>query len=302
MSDSEGEGPKVETRGQIVQRHKKEVKALKAQTAKMGKKKKDEIAAMEAELQAKHAAELAAHDAGGAAEGGAEESSSERATQGIENLNIGTAEDQESAGTGEFKMSKAQKRRAAKQKAEADREAEIELEKSQMGDSDRLLEEQAMKALLSGSRLCMRDVKADGHCMYRSLAMQLEGDSDYLKLRALCAQHLSQHADQFAAFAEGCEDDEEGFAKYCEKVESSAMWGGQLELQALSAALRRCIKVYSVGMPLIQFGDEFAGAGGPLHLAYLKHYFGLGEHYNAVLGASEAEAEGDEQAGGGAEA
>ena len=83
------------------------------------------------------------------------------------------------------------------------------------------------------------------------------------------------------------------------------MWGGQLELQALSAALRRCIKVYSVGMPLIQFGEEFAGGGAappPLHLAYLKHYFGLGEHYNAVLAGGSGAAEAGEEepeAGGG---
>mmetsp|Transcript_29276 Transcript_29276/g.49187 ORF Transcript_29276/g.49187 Transcript_29276/m.49187 type:complete len:354 (+) Transcript_29276:142-1203(+) len=295
MSDSEEEGPKVETRGAIIQRHKKEAKALKAQTTKMGKKKKDEIAILETDLQTKHDAELAAFDAGGgAAEGSTPDVGT--ALEGIEKLTLDTQEEQENdLSVGEFfsetsQTSKAQKRKAAKQKAEADREAEVKLEKSQMGDSDRLLEEQAMQAMLSGAELRMCDVKADGHCLYRSLEMQMPA-SDYLQIRATCAAHLRAHADQFAAFAEGCEG-EEGFAKYCDQVEGSAEWGGHLELQALSAALKRCIKVYSVGMPLLQFGEEFAAEGEgteTLHLAYLKHYFGLGEHYNAVVAAEESE-------------
>jgi hypothetical protein len=39
-------------------------------------------------------------------------------------------------------MSKAQKRKEAKQKADAEREERIEREKAEMGDSDRVLEEQ----------------------------------------------------------------------------------------------------------------------------------------------------------------
>jgi hypothetical protein len=49
---------------------------------------------------------------------------------------------QESGGAGGRKMSKAQKRKEAKQKADAEREERIEREKAEMGDSDRVLEEQ----------------------------------------------------------------------------------------------------------------------------------------------------------------
>ena len=55
-------------------------------------------------------------------------------------------------------------------------------------------------------------------------------------------------------------DPEATFAEYCDKVEKSAAWGGQLELKALAGAYERHITVYSVGMPPVEMGKEFEGA------------------------------------------
>jgi hypothetical protein len=46
---------------------------------------------------------------------------------------------------------------------------------------------------------------------------------------------------------QGCED-AEAFDKYCTKVESTAEWGGHLELQAMAHALQRCIHVHAVSL------------------------------------------------------
>lgn len=46
------------------------------------------------------------------------------------------------------------------------------------------------------------------------------------------------------------------FEEYCNRVENSADWGGQLELRALAQALQRSITVYSVGMPPVVMGSE----------------------------------------------
>ncbi len=46
--------------------------------------------------------------------------------------------------------------------------------------------------------------------------------------------------------------------------------------------LRRQIKVHALGMPTVSLGDEHA-ANGVLQLCYLRHAFGLGEHYNSVV-------------------
>ena len=49
------------------------------------------------------------------------------------------------------------------------------------------------------------------------------------------------------------------FEDYCDEVEKSAAWGGQLELEALSQAYQRHITVYSVGMPPVEMGKDFGG-------------------------------------------
>jgi OTU domain-containing protein 6 len=72
-------------------------------------------------------------------------------------------------------------------------------------------------------------------------------------------------------------------------VQDTATWGGQVELGALARALRRQIRVYAVGMPLLTLGDEFAGEGSTLEVCYLRHAFGLGEHYNSVAPLEEQE-------------
>ena len=58
---------------------------------------------------------------------------------------------------------------------------------------------------------------------------------------------------------DSAEGSEARFEEYCEEVEKSAAWGGQLELEALSRAYRRHITVYSVGMPPVEMGKEFGG-------------------------------------------
>lgn len=48
-------------------------------------------------------------------------------------------------------------------------------------------------------------------------------------------------------------------------------------------ALKKQIKVYAAGLPMVTLGDEYACSGGVLQLCYLRHAFGLGAHYNSVV-------------------
>lgn len=70
-SDSEGEGG-VESRSKMLKRHKKEVIAAQKAQKALGKKRADEGAALVAEVNARHAAELAALDARPAGEAAAD--------------------------------------------------------------------------------------------------------------------------------------------------------------------------------------------------------------------------------------
>lgn len=89
-SDSEGEGG-VESRSKVLKRHKKEViSAQKAQKA-LGKKRADEGAALVAEVNARHAAELAALDARPAGEAAADAAPAAEAPAASEGLAAATA-------------------------------------------------------------------------------------------------------------------------------------------------------------------------------------------------------------------
>jgi hypothetical protein len=48
-------------------------------------------------------------------------------------------------------------------------------------------------------------------------------------------------------------------------------------------AFHTCCRVYAVGMPAVEMGEEDEEEGSPpLQVCYLRHAFGLGEHYNSV--------------------
>ena len=49
------------------------------------------------------------------------------------------------------------------------------------------------------------------------------------------------------------------FEEYCEAVEGTAAWGGQIELQALAQAIERHVLVHCVGLPVVEQGTEYKG-------------------------------------------
>lgn len=297
----------VETRGQMVQRHKREAKALKEKIKRMGKKAKDEAAKLEREMEERHTAELASLDA----------SESLNQTSHLTALPTAfyamTVTSDDGGGDGQLddvasteeqngqrilgnkKQSKAQRRREQRAREEAEREARIAAELAELGETEREAEEKELQLLLSPHGLGIKDIPPDGHCLYRSIEDQLEQhgikseSSSFLSLRQLAADHLREHADHFRHFV--IDDDEDvanshtendPFEVYCHKIEATAAWGGHVEIQALSQALKAHVRVYSVGLPILDIGKEYSDSGPTLQVCYLKHAYGLGEHYNSV--------------------
>jgi OTU domain-containing protein 6 len=309
-----------ETRGQLLQRHKREVKALKDKTKKLGKKGKDEAAALEADMERRHAEELASLRS-------APLLTAEAAVAAADSL-YAVSLNESAAGKKAQQPTKAQKKRQQRAQEEAEREARIAAEREAMGETEREAEEQALKDTLRPLGLEMRDIPPDGHCLYRSLEDQLRSLSDrgasvlpsdaggegptYLRLRRLAATRLRADADHFRHFVDasdvdGAADahengDEDPFAAYCDRVESTAAWGGHLEVEALARELRINVRVHCAGAPVVEVaGDGKEGAGGEvpmLQVCYLKHAYGLGEHYNSVgpatVGIEDSKAEGED--------
>ncbi|CAL5229542.1 g12889 [Coccomyxa viridis] len=284
-----------ETQGQMTQRHKRELKLHKEAMKKLGKKRKDEIEKLDKGVSERHAQELADLQRRQSTAG-----ASSAPPTDVMQLADSLYDTKLSAGAEKAAphVSKAQKRRQAREQEEAERERRIAEEQAQMGDSERALEERSLAQLLQPLGLAVRDIPADGHCLYRAVGDQLGSHTndameagDLWAIRAKAAAYMRAHPDQFIPFmAEATDDSAEGsearFEEYCKEVEKSAAWGGQLELEALSRAYERHITVYSVGMPPVEMGKEFGDDQDGLRLCYLRHAYGLGEHYNSVKAAT----------------
>lgn len=310
----------VETRGKMIQRHKREAKDLQAKIKKMGKKGKDEAAKLEKEMEdrlaariqsrcsaqiltyepikCRHAAELKALEV--REKGGAEQPMAALSLYGSR------PEGEDAPG----KKSKAQKARERRAKEEAEREARIAEELDNLGDTQRSIEERKLHEKLLPAGLLILEVPSDGHCLFRAVEDQLRilgpetevkagptpqvdgsrrrferaADSQgYLELRRLCTGHMRRHPGDFLPYVdldgeEGSEDEEaeaeadgtpeERFERYCERMGSTAVWGGQIEIRALAEALERHIVVHSADMPDLHMGEEFkvlAAAGELAH-------------------------------------
>jgi OTU domain-containing protein 6 len=294
----------------------KEVKALEGErrgavkktkaTAGKGKKGKEAVAATEAEYDAKakkmadrHTADIAAFDQG--AEEGGDGVAASADWVGVGVGAIGTADAAnadaaaEEAPPAESKQEKARRKKLEKKQRqiekERERETRIEEENAAAGPGARDLEIAAMKELyLDAAGLELKDVPADGHCLFRAVADRLGGAVnraavDYMSVRSACADALLSGEADYAPFAE-CPDGST-FGDYVNRVRSSADWGGHLELRALAAAYGRTIVVYSADAPPLRVGDETDGDtdknGEDILLSFHRHYYALGEHYNAVV-------------------
>lgn len=281
----------------LLAQHRKEKKELRAKIQQIKKNNKDkknkkegaeQIARLEEELTQRHEKELEELKnsteqeeavTNGVAELNVEENCSEQPDGAEEN-----EDDVEDPNQGR-RITKAEKRRQKKAKANREREARIKEERSNLKFSARNIEAEKMKKILQERSLKMHEIQPDGNCMYAAIAHQMEKGTTVETLRSQAGQFLRVNAEEFAPFITDPKTGDmltaEQFEEYCNQVENSPAWGGQPELRALSQAMKRRIEVLQAeGAPII-FGEE-CDKDSSILLAYYRHYYGLGEHYNSV--------------------
>ena len=161
----------------------------------------------------------------------------------------------------------------------------------------RATEQQRMGASIAAHGLVEHAIEPDGHCLFAAVADQLaqegiavssaadgprqgqqERQGAYQLVRAAAAGYMAGHPDDFAPFL----DEGETLDAYVAKIRDTAEWGGHLELAALAGA-------YGVELRVVQDGrleevrpPDGVEAKGPIWLAYYRHGYGLGEHYNSL--------------------
>lgn len=188
-----------------------------------------------------------------------------------------------------IKISKAQKRRDKKSQQEKEREELIKFQEKENLHGPRNKEIQDILSRLRTRNLMIFAIPSDGDCLYKAIAHQLllqrnkNISADVLRKDA--ADYLRMHKDDFLPFMTNPKTFEmlgdEEFEAYCDKVANTKVWGGQLEIRALSNSLKCPISVIqATGPDSIEQGDEFVGP--PLVITYHRHMYSLGEHYNST--------------------
>lgn len=271
----------------LAKQHRKEKKDLQAKIQSMknavpknDKKRRkqltEDIAKLEAELSQKHENELRQLNIS---------SSVEEVSNALDSVNL--ANNEEETDGKQTRTSKAQKRRDKRAALEKERETRIAEAEVENLTGSRHLENLKLKDKLAERHLQIKEISSDGHCMYRAVEDQLlvRGCALGLKeLRARTAQYMRSHADDFLPFLTDPNTGDmytaDDFEKYCNDVADTAAWGGQLELKALSQVLQLPIEVIQAESLSIIIGEEYDRP--PITLIYMRHAYGLGEHYNSV--------------------
>ncbi|XP_045116148.1 deubiquitinase OTUD6B-like isoform X2 [Portunus trituberculatus] len=292
---------------ELAARHRKEKKELQAKVQQMkkmvnkDKKKKkevlEEITQLEKDLKQRHAEELALLKASEetVTDVGSEVAvlslEEEEEEEGVQD-NEASSPPQEGKPT-EKKVSKAEKRRKKKAEANREREARIKEEMANNKNCARNVEAEKLKELLRERQLKMHEIEPDGNCMYAAIAHQAGNNTTVPGLRAQAGQFIRSNFSDFAPFITDPKTGEmltpEQFSEYCDLIVKTPAWGGQPELRALSQVLHRRIEVLQAeGSPIV-FGEDWT-QHKTIHLAYYRHYYGLGEHYNSVTPLNPVEA------------
>ncbi|OMO63742.1 Ovarian tumor, otubain [Corchorus capsularis] len=268
-------------------------KGSKAEQKAKKKQVEEEISRLSAKLKEKHAEELASLGYSNSNE--KDKSNMDNLVKAIAGVSVTTHQDHS-------KPSKGARRREKRAQQEAAREQRIQDEQSNIV-SDRQIEDERLEKKLEPLGFTINEIKPDGHCLYRAVENQLAllsgGSSPYTyqQLREMAAAYMREHASEFLPFflsentTDGDSNDSlaERFENYCKEVESTAAWGGQLELGALTHCLKKHILIFSGSFPDVEMGKEYKSDGGPsssdgtIRLSYHRHAFGLGEHYNSVV-------------------
>ncbi|KAJ3037822.1 OTU domain-containing protein 6A [Rhizophlyctis rosea] len=284
MTDIAGSAPAeaptavaAETIEDVRARHRREVKeltgkvtALKKSVSGDKKKKKEvttQIALMEAELAQRHEAELAAAQEGALSNAPAVvmevlTEDIDAATAAVENVSLDTPA-VEQGGKKKPNRQKLRKERKAQQFEEMRRQA---AEEAGNMENMKEVEDAAIAQLLEPLSLAIQPIAPDGHCMYNAIAHQLSykasTQKSYKELRHIAAEYMRTNPDDFLPFLVNNEGDmmnEAEYADYCDRVEETALWGGQYEQQALSRALNRPIHIIQMGSPILKVGEDLPG-------------------------------------------
>ena len=302
-------------------RHRREQKDLqakitqkkKAATKKTKKGVKDECATLEQEIRERQAAELAelntrnSHGQTVGKDSLAEEGQSSAIDRDPEDGLEQSIESTKTAASGYSEPTQngsnlprkpnRQKARLARRAVEQDALAAKAAEEAANMPNERESERIKMLELFEQHELKEYEIRADGHCLYSAIADQMnqldlplsprepsnetaetaaKSLPSHLRVRHAAADYITANSDEFSPFLE------EPLEEYIHNVRDTGEWGGQLELAALANAYGLVINVLQANGRVEKIVPQGENGDKQAWLAYYRHGFGLGEHYNSL--------------------
>ncbi|KAI7900586.1 uncharacterized protein BX663DRAFT_544751 [Cokeromyces recurvatus] len=279
----------------------KKIIALRKSVPKSDKRKKREVASriadLEYELNKKHEEEVKVFKAKEAGLDPTEIQQSDELDDGIslDRLDeLSLQEKKESipvvSAQPTQKVKKVNKARLRIEKRNAEMERlRLEAEAEAMNQVDMAtVETKAIQERILPLNLSIKPISADGHCLYNAFADQLKmrynQNVDYKELRRSAAEYMRHHQDDFVPFL--YLEDGTDFNKYCDDIENTACWGGQLEILALAKSKSVPVDIIQYDGPIIKICEDEYPEKPPIKLAYHKHLYSLGAHYNSLADKS----------------
>jgi OTU domain-containing protein 6 len=193
---------------------------------------------------------------------------------------------------GQLKKRNRAKERLAKRAAEQEAAVAEAKEEAANQPDPKAVERELLLKEFKSKGLVEKAIRPDGHCLFSAVADQLaqvgiplgaEAEDDlkenqrYKLVRKAAARYIEGHPDDFAAFLD------EPLDQYVTKIRDTAEWGGHFELLALAKTYNIEISVLQTGgSQVIEPGLERSSEPEKIWLAYYRHGFGLGEHYNSL--------------------
>jgi len=140
--------------------------------------------------------------------------------------------------------------------------------------------------LLKACGLWIKEVEADGACLFRAFCDQMNGDGgkDHASFRERCVDFMQGNREDFEPFLE------EDFAEYCARMRRPSTWGGHVEAQALARCEGVSALIYrpaEAGEPqaLSATSVEILSSGAEdarcVQLSFHPTHH-AGQHYNSV--------------------
>lgn len=117
-------------------------------------------------------------------------------------------------------------------------------------------------------------ITADGNCLFRAVADQLEGNEDeHPKYRNMVVDFIEAHREDYEPFLE----DEVPFDEYCKNMRETSTWAGHMELQVISLVTHTNICIHRILSPRWHIQNYKSIEAHCIHLSYHN-----GEHYNSI--------------------